>query len=255
MQIFKKYAKLYDSFYSDKDYNSEVDYLEKLFKEFSPHPVKRLLDLGCGTGSHAVILAERGYRVTGIDQSKEMIYHAREKIKTSKASICFEHGDIRNFNINETFDAVISMFAVMSYLKTNDDVLNTLFCVNRHLNPGGLFLYDAWFGPAVLEQRPEVRKKTVLIDGVKTTRHATSELDLMRQIVQVKYRISVDSSYEDIQETHQMRFFFLNELELLAMMSGFSIQKILPFLKLEGLPSSSTWNVTCILKKLNATLN
>lgn len=251
MQIFKKYAKLYDSFYSDKDYSAEVDYLEKLFTDFSLHPVNSLLDLGCGTGSHALILAERGYRVTGIDQSKEMIVHAREKIKTFRGSIRFEHEDIRNFSINESFNAAISMFAVMSYLKTNDDVLNTLFCVNRHLNPGGLFIYDVWFGPAVLEQRPEIRKKSVLIDGVKTTRHATSELDLLRQIVQVKYRISADRSSEDIQETHQMRFFFLNELELLAMMSGFSIQKILPFLKHEGLPSSSTWNVTCILKKLN----
>ena len=249
MKIFKKYAKFYDSFYSDKDYTAEVDYLERLFKEFSTHPVNNLLDLGCGTGSHAMILAERGYRVTGIDQSKEMIHYAREKIKSTKDSIHLEQSDIRSFSINESFDAAISMFAVMGYLKTNNDILNTLRCVNKHLNPGGLFIYDIWFGPAVIEQWPEKRNKSVLIDGVKATRRATSKMDLLRQIVQVDYRISLNGSAENIKETHHMRFFFLNELELLAMMTGFSIQKILPFLQLEGLPSSSTWSVTCILKK------
>ena len=70
MEIFGDYANFYDNLYKDKDYKKECDYLEKIFNKYSPKKVKTILDLGCGTGSHDLILAKRGYQVTGLDFSK-----------------------------------------------------------------------------------------------------------------------------------------------------------------------------------------
>ena len=73
------YADQYDLLYSDKDYEAECDLLEEVFRRYGTGPVQTILDLGCGTGSHALLLARRGYQVTGVDRSQEMLAQARQK--------------------------------------------------------------------------------------------------------------------------------------------------------------------------------
>ncbi|MCX8108650.1 MAG: methyltransferase domain-containing protein, partial [Verrucomicrobiae bacterium] len=69
-QVFGEiYAEAYDSLYKEKDYDLEVSLLERLFQEYRAGAVHRILDVGCGTGNHAIRLAQRGYQVTGVDQS------------------------------------------------------------------------------------------------------------------------------------------------------------------------------------------
>src|SRR5207248_11417549 len=64
-----QYAEAYDTLYRDKDYSAECDAIEHVFRLYGIGPVRRVLDLGCGTGGHAVPLAERGYEVVGVDRS------------------------------------------------------------------------------------------------------------------------------------------------------------------------------------------
>ena len=79
MAVFgQDYANAYDYLYQDKDYNKECDFLEKIFLRYSGS-TSSILDLGCGTGGHVNILAEKGYKVTGIDRSGEMLSIARKK--------------------------------------------------------------------------------------------------------------------------------------------------------------------------------
>jgi len=73
------YADQYDLLYSDKNYEAECDLIEEVFRRYAKSSVETILDLGCGTGGHAFPLARRGYRVTGVDRSAEMLAHAREK--------------------------------------------------------------------------------------------------------------------------------------------------------------------------------
>ena len=72
------YAQQYDVLYQDKDYDAETDLLERVF---AAHGLagNAILDLGCGTGQHALRLARRGYEVTGVDRSPEMLSIARVK--------------------------------------------------------------------------------------------------------------------------------------------------------------------------------
>ena len=81
MKIFSDYAQYYDLLNQQKDYKQEVAYITSLINKYTPK-ANSLLDLGCGTGLHAIHFAEEGYFVSGIDQSQDMINVARDRLKT-----------------------------------------------------------------------------------------------------------------------------------------------------------------------------
>lgn len=83
--VFKDYASAYDTLYQEKDYARECDFLEQIFRRYDSALVQNILDLGCGTGGHAIPLVERSYHVTAIDRSPEMIAFARRKGESANA--------------------------------------------------------------------------------------------------------------------------------------------------------------------------
>jgi len=142
-QSYGLYGRYYDTIYSWRDYEDTCQTLDTLFQNRSKPP-RALLDLGCGTGTHAVLLAKRGYSVVGLDESKEMVRQAQEKANRERVDARFATADIRHFQLHRTFDAAISLFATFCYLTTDEDVANTLTQVRSHLTPGGLLIFDAW---------------------------------------------------------------------------------------------------------------
>ncbi|NIP32054.1 MAG: methyltransferase domain-containing protein, partial [Candidatus Dadabacteria bacterium] len=177
-EVFREYSEFYDILYGDKNYSAECDFLEEIFLRFSKKPIKKILDIGCGTGGHALHLAQRRYDVTGIDRSEEMLKIAQEKASRENLSIKFKQADVRTFSLNDKFDAVIAMFAVMGYQKTNEDIEAAVRSVRKHLEPGNLFIFDVWFGPAVISEKPSERVKFLEQGGEKIIRIAQPQLDL-----------------------------------------------------------------------------
>lgn len=245
------YAGCYDLFYRAKDYAAECDFLEAVFREYGMNPVHSVLDLGCGTGGHALHLAERGYRVTAVDRAEEMLCQARTKVSNAAQPPTFHQGDIRSLALDNTFDAAIMMFAVLSYLTTNSDLAAALAAVRRHLAPGGIFVADFWYGPAVLAQRPADRVGEWVEDGARVLRLAHPRLDLEQQTVEVNYRLLRlrDTHLEsETVETHVMRFLFPQELAYFAAQSGFEVVRLFPFATIEGQPTEETWDVSAVLR-------
>ena len=79
MSVFRKeYSTAYDHLYHDKDYEKECDFIETIFQKFTSE-VKTILDLGSGTGGHALILSRRGYKIAGIDRSEDMLKIAKKR--------------------------------------------------------------------------------------------------------------------------------------------------------------------------------
>jgi 2-polyprenyl-3-methyl-5-hydroxy-6-metoxy-1,4-benzoquinol methylase len=130
-------------YYEIKDYKRDCDALEKIFAKFNTGKPKSILDVGCGTGSHASILSDRGYTVTGIDISKVMVRKAMENAGKSRIKAEFFVQDMRKIRLNRKFDRVI-MFEVFGHLLTYEDLANTLSGLNQHLNKDGLFIFDFW---------------------------------------------------------------------------------------------------------------
>jgi SAM-dependent methyltransferase len=216
MAVFGAYAQFYDALYQDKNYSAECDFLEQIFVRYASTPVRSILDLGCGTGGHALPLARRGYAVTGVDRSETMLAEARRKAQTLDLDfglrlLDFLAGDIRTLDLGRVFDAVIAMFAVISYQTSNEDLQAALRTARRHLQPGGLFVFDAWFGPAVLTDRPADRYKVIEANGEQVIRFAHPELDVLSHMVRVHYkalRLRGKRVVAKADEIHSMRFLF-----------------------------------------------
>ncbi len=244
----KDYADQYDLLYAEKDYAAECDMLENIFQRYALQPVRTILDLGCGTGNHSIPLVQRGYQVSGVDRSEEMLNAARHKAKVvglTDANLGFLSGDVCSVDLEQTFDAVLMMFAVLGYMLDNDSVLAALQTVRRHLKPGGLFVCDVWYGPAVLSIRPSDRIKVIPTPDGQLIRAASGSLGTYHHLAEVRYhlwRISGTQVVSESQETHQMRYFFPQELAFFLRQAGLEPVKLVAFEGIDKHPDETTWN-------------
>ncbi|NJD54866.1 MAG: class I SAM-dependent methyltransferase, partial [Nitrospirae bacterium] len=215
MTNFDDYADLYDLFYRDKDYRAECSYIKALADNYAGRPVGSLLDIGCGTGGHALVWAKAGLDVTGLDRSDRMLMHAREKARKAGLNVPFLEGDVRGFDLGKKFDAITAMFAVMSYQTATEDILSALCSVRKHLDPAGLFFFDAWSGPGVLSDPPHDRVSSFLRGSMEILRTVKPVHDVSRHVVDVHYDILCiegERIMKRVRETHPMRYFFPQEI-------------------------------------------
>ena len=124
--------------------NVECDFIEACLKVYGPAPAKRLLDIGCGSGRHLTELAKRGYRVTGVDASPEMVAFVEQQAKQSKQPMTASVDDLRHLKIKGTYDAAFCFMDTFRFLLTNEEILSHLRTVADLLAPGGLYLTDFW---------------------------------------------------------------------------------------------------------------
>lgn len=244
--LFDAYSRYYNLLYRDKDYAAEVNYLDLLLQR---HGIsgKDLLEFGSGTGKHGRLLAERGYSVTGIERSAEMVAQAIP----SNGFSC-QQGDICMVQLGRTFDAVMSLFHVISYQIANDAIREVFARAAEHLRRGGLFVFDVWYSPAVFTQRPTVRVKRLEGEGIRVTRIAEPKIHCNENRIDVNYSIFAEDvatgAVQTLTETHPMRHFSLPELDLLADLAGFERLAAEGFLT--GEPASeATWGLCLVLRK------
>ncbi len=119
--------------------SAEADGVEKIL-----HLRKgaRVLDLACGGGRHAIELARRGYAVTGVDLSEELLKAARASAREARVKVRFVHGDMRDLAYRGAFDAVINMFSSFGYFEAVEDDRKVLAGVARALKVRGKFLME-----------------------------------------------------------------------------------------------------------------
>ena len=249
------YSNAYDSLYQEKDYEAECDLIEYLSKQYLSGKVKSFLDLGCGTGNHAITLSKRGYKVTGIDQSGGMISQAQRKLENEglERKIQLIQSDIKEYDLQNHFDAALMMFAVLGYQTTNEDVISALSCARRHLRMGGLLIADMWYGPAVLAIRPSEKVRIIPTPSGQIIRVTSGLLNIKEQTCLVSYHlweIAHNKVISQGNEKHVMRFFFPLELQLLFKGSGFDLLHMSAFPSVDKEPDESTWNVMVTAKAI-----
>jgi SAM-dependent methyltransferase len=256
VSVFGDYAQWYDLLYRDKDYAAEVDYVAALLRR---HGLTRgrLLELGCGTGLHAAGLARGGFEVAGVDLSPGMLAAAERRRAALPAAeagrLTFSPGDARTVRLPGPFDAVLALFHVMSYQRTSADLDSAMATAAAHLAPGGLFLFDCWYGPAVRAERPEVRTKRVEDDAVVLERLATPRLLADEPIVEVAYDLTVTDkrtgAATTLREVHPMRYLFPDEIEGALARSGYAVAAAEEWLT-GGPPGPHTWSVCYVARRV-----
>jgi SAM-dependent methyltransferase len=246
-QVFNSYSVYYDLLYRDKDYDGEAEYIQTLLtRQGITHG--NILEFGSGTGKHGRLLAIRGYKVHGVERSAGMV----EKSEMSDGFTC-QQGDICTIQLGRVFDAVLSLFHVISYQVTNDDLRAVFARANEHLKPGGVFIFDFWYSPAVYSQRPVVRIKRMADEKVEITRIAEPLIYPNENRVDVSYTIFArelsSGAVQITTETHSMRHFSLPEIDIMATECGFERIAAEEFLsgKTAG---EDTWGVCVTLKKI-----
>ena len=244
--VFDSYSNYYDLLYRDKNYKAEVDYIHNLLLQGGISNGD-LLEFGSGTGKHGRLLANLGYCVHGIELSLAML----EKASQGMGFTC-QHGDICSLNMGRKFDAVISLFHVISYQIPNNLVIAAFKNASEHIRPGGLFIFDVWYTPAVYSEPPSTRIKRMADSEVEITRIAEPSLYPNENRVDVVYEIlAKDLStgvFHTLTETHSMRHFSLPEIDLLANLSGFKRIDAQEFLTGKS-PGINTWGVCVVLRK------
>lgn len=251
--VFGNYARYYNLLYQDKDYATESNYIHELIQRHCQGAVT-VLNLGCGTGNHDFELAGFGYEVTGIDMSEEMLAAADARRTADNATFplpSFHKGDIRTVRLDKSFDVVLSLFHVMSYQTTNVDIQAAIATVREHLVPGGIFIFDCWYGPAVLSDPPVVRVKRLEDEVVRVVRIAEPVMHPNDNVVDVNYQVMITDkstgTVEQLMETHRMRYLFTPELELLLRGAGFSIVTVSEWMT-GSIPDCTTWGVCFVVK-------
>jgi SAM-dependent methyltransferase len=230
LTAFGSYSRYYDLLYGDKDYRAESHYVERLIKRYA-RQAQTILELGCGTGGHAAELANAGYNVHGVDFSAGMLERANARREATSAHVAerlsFSQGDLRNIRLGQRFDAIISLFHVLSYQTSNNDLLAAFATAREHLEPKGIFLFDCWYGPGVLTVPPELREKCIEDSTYSLTRVAEPVMRSEENVVEVNYTLHVrekkTGTDETICESHRMRYLFRPEIELLMQLNGMTL--------------------------------
>ena len=141
MSAYDALAGSYDALLADGAHRRRADALDRRFRRSRP-PVETVLDLGCGTGTIACLLAARGYRVVAVDGSEDMLAQAARKAEGLDRPPLFLHQDMSRLRLGMTVDAAVSTLDALNYLTTERALGETFRRVFRWLRPGGAFWFD-----------------------------------------------------------------------------------------------------------------
>ena len=108
----------------------------------APRKGAKILDVCCGIGRHALELAKRGYRITGVDITQQYLDVAAARARRRKVKIALERRDMRKLGYRGEFDAAILMWTSFGYFENEKDNMKSLRVIHRALRPGGKFLID-----------------------------------------------------------------------------------------------------------------
>lgn len=245
-EIFDRYAKFYDSLYAEKDYAEECAYVLSLLQDSE---IKTALDFGCGTGKFTEQFAAKGFCVDGIDISAKMIEIAQERLvlepHLASLEITYEAADVRTFTPKKQYDLVYSLFHVINYMTSDDDLRDFFSSAARALRKDGLLIFDFWYGPGVEADSPTERKKMVDWNGETLGRTAKPRLIPEKNLVLVEYQI--ETAKEVFSELHTMRYLFDADIDLFSA-PYFATESILGWRE-DTAPTSDNWNAFAILRR------
>lgn len=201
--MFAKSAKYFDEIYAsmDKDYPSEAGKVHKIIQKLKRTQGNTLLDVACGTGTHAGFLG-RYYKVEGLDLDSKMLAIARTKYP----KLHFHRGDMTNFNLDRQFDIIVCLFSSIGYVKTKFRLQKAINSMNQHLLPGGVLIVEPWFTP---KQWHAGRVSILEVNkpDLKIIRMSLSRQKGRTSLIEFQYLIGTSKGIEHQTEIHELGLF------------------------------------------------
>ena len=220
MESYEALAASYDELTEDVGYEKRADFVERLFLR-ARRPVRSLLDLACGTGTMAELFARRGYAVTGVDGSPEMLAQAQRKLAALEPMPLLLCQSMPRLRLLEPVDAAICCLDSINYLTRPRDVQRTFVRLHDAIAPGGALVFDVHAvskmekldGAVLLDEREDVfcLWRTRYRKNVRTLDY---EVDL--------FRLRPDGAWERDFEEHHQRAYTADELASWLKEAGFA---------------------------------
>lgn len=245
---YNNLALVYDKLMEDIDYQAWANYLDQLISKYKA-PGKELIDLGCGTGSISLKLAQKGYNVLGIDYSEEMLSQADQKFRENNIVIPLYHQDIRQFVMDRNVDIVISTFDTLNYILDEKDIERTFKNVFEVLKKDALFIFDI---------NTPYKLKEILGDNIFT--YNTEEIsyiwendfDDKENICQMCLTFFIldqeTGLYERFEEFHEQKSYEIDYLIDILHKTGFKVLNVHGELNMEE-PNEEDHKVFIVAKK------
>jgi len=248
-----RHAELYDIFYADKPYMDEAAFVHSCLQQCSIGATHRLLELACGTGSHALALEKFGYDIVATDYSNDMLACARRKATQVLSTVDFRWQDMRSLDLpGPPFDAVMCLFDSIGYVVTNEALVEVLQGVHRYLRPNGLFVLEFWHAGAMLHLYDPVRVRRYLTPDGLVLRISETTLECARQLSQVTYTIYElhnDGAYSSLQEMQVNRYFLVQEMAGWLSTCGFVPLKWFDGFAAKEHITEETWHVVAVARR------
>jgi len=138
---YTSFAAAYDKMMANVDYIRWANYVEALFAHYNYRP-RTILDIACGTGSTAILLAEKGYLMSGTDRAREMLLSAREKAEKCGFHLHLWQQDMKQLAVARPYDAALCLYDSINYITTEEDMKQVFTRVSESLVPHGMFIFD-----------------------------------------------------------------------------------------------------------------
>lgn len=205
--MFDGSAEFYDLIYSGfKDYARETEQIIALLRHEHPHG-RTVLDVACGTGAHARLLAAHGYIVDGLDLNPAFVAIPQAKHPEGQ----FFTADMRDFCLPNRYDAVLCLFSSIGYACTLDGVAQTLECFRQHLAANGIIVVEPWFAPDVLDPT-RVATNSGETGGLRVTRVSRVEIAGRVSRLYFDYEITEGTQVRKVSEVHELGLFTRPEM-------------------------------------------
>ena len=242
------YSKYYDLIYQKKNYRKECDRIESFIK--SKKTIK-ILDIGCGTCNHSIEFAKRGYHCCGIDNSKQMLAIAKEKIYKKKIkNIKLIRANAENLDIDRKtkFDLVLLLFNVIGYIENID---RFFLNIKNYLNDNALLIFDFWHESALEYESPGKTIKKFSHQNLQFKKISSGQLNKEESSVKIEIITSLKKNGKLIaenKENHNVKYYNLNMLKNTIEKNGLKLVKFEDFANKGKKPNKYNWNAYCIAK-------
>jgi SAM-dependent methyltransferase len=248
-KVFQEY---YDKLYATKDYPAEVDVILRIAGDKLGKAPGSILDVGCGTGGHSLLFAEKGYNVVGADIDNYSIDVARRKatnLKDKKLTLLCE--DVNKIDM-WGFDLGVSLFNVVNYIHKVDELLSFFKAIYKRLAAPGLYIFDCWNGLAAILDLPREKKTQIVVNEELIEIRSSPNVDLIGQSVHVDNAVSVtkangESVSFSFQYQHTLWTPFI--LKNLLIMAGFELLMISEWMKPDAVATHQSWKIMFICRK------
>jgi ubiquinone/menaquinone biosynthesis C-methylase UbiE len=227
--VYSKFASYYDAIYDEIcDYEKDVELFLKIARIHLPEKPGSVIDLGCGTGKHLEIFDKKGLEVAGMDLSEEMITLAKQRFKEKGKKIMLQSGNMKDLEIEKTFDMATSFFGSYGYLTDEKDAISLFANVkDKEIK---LLIFEFWQTNQVIDNIKSW-EKVKLDEEKELIRISQSFFDKEKSILKVNFEFIIISSNEIVDrftEEHYIKTYTFESITKLITEGGC---KVLGFYK------------------------